>query len=110
VRKQHGRTQLVFLDHGLYTRLTPNFRCFPLSLPPLSLLTRRSRGYAEFWLGGFLRDSTRVTSAIERLGLGAALQGAGVAVLSAVVTHQMSWYGDGGGGGGGLTWSDAGNR
>ena len=53
-RQQGGNTQIVLLDHGLYTQLSNKFRY----------------DYADFWLAIINRDVEAIKTAADNLGVG----------------------------------------
>ena len=54
VNKQAGVTQIVLLDHGLYTQLSNKFRY----------------DYADFWMAIINRDVDQIKAAADKLGVG----------------------------------------
>jgi len=68
-RQQGGNTQIVLLDHGLYTQLSNKFRY----------------DYADFWLAIINRDVPSIRLAADRLGVGQ------LAELFACMVTARSW-------------------
>lgn len=53
-RKEGGATEIVLLDHGLYTQLSNKFRY----------------DYSDFWLAIINRDVDQIKAAADKLGVG----------------------------------------
>ena len=53
-KKTSGETEIVLLDHGLYTQLNNKFRY----------------DYADFWLAIINRDVDKIKAAADKLGVG----------------------------------------